>query len=366
MPTARATARRPTEWRDHFGAWFVLGMLASIAYAGAAPPIIALAADGARAQALRGGLQPGVSAIWLVLARIAVGFPLGDPLAHLRALSIAAGAGLVAIWSWRSATDSRLAAAGALTPLEIVGAAAGVLTLAVSRSFFQAATTAGPVAAGALLAVAPLVLAERVWRSPSDRRLGLALAAAAGACAGAPLAAAAIGWPVATLAWARAFRRRARWAPAAPMVFGLAAIGSIIGLARGSATIGAGELGRHLFLVPVWRAAASLRAADLARAAAELADQVGVLGLLVAVAGMLRLSTGARIGTLWPLLAGLGLRAALGSDADGTIGIIVAAAAVALPLGAGTVRLAQRLGRAAVPAAAAIGVIVVVWPLLAR
>ena len=364
--TAVRAARRPTEWRDHFGAWFVLGVLASIAYAGVAPAMVSATAEGARAEALRGGLQPGGSALWLVLARMAVGFPLGDPVAHLRALSIAAGAALVALWSWRSATDSRLAAAVALTPVEIVGAAAGVLTLAVSRSFFQAATTPGPVAAGALLAVALLVLAERVWRFPSDRRLGLALTAAAGACAGAPLAAAAIGWPVATLVWARALRRRARWAPAAPMVFGLAAIGSIIGLARGSAAIGAGDLGRHLFLVPVWRAVASLRAVDLARAAAELADQVGVLGLLVAVAGMIRLSTGARIGTLWPLLAGLGLRAALGSDADGTIGIIVAAAAVALPLGVGTVRLAERLGRAAVPAAAAIGVIVVVWPLLAR
>ena len=366
MPVARAAARRPAEWRDHFGVWFVLGVLVSIAYAAAAPPIAPAVADGARAQALRGGLQPGVSALWLVLARTAVGFPLGDPLAHLRALSIAAGAGLAAIWSWRSATDSRLAAAGALTPLEIVGAAAGVLTLAVSRSFFQAATTAGPVAAGALIAVASLVLAERVWRSPSDRRLGLALAAAAGACAGAPLAASAIGWPVATLAWARAFRRRARWAAPAPMVFGLAAIGSIIGLARGSAAIGAGDLLRHLFLVSVWRAVANLRAADLVGAATELADQVGVLGLLVAGAGMTRLRAGARIGTLWALLAGLGVRAALGGDADGTIGIIVAAAAVALPLGVGTVRLAERLGRAAVPAAAAIGVIVVVWPLLAR
>ena len=39
---------------------------------------------------------------------------------------------------------------------------------------------------------------------------------------------------------------------------------------------------------------------------------------------------------------------------------------LALPLAAGTVRLGERLGRAAVPAAAAIGVIVVVWPLLAR
>ncbi len=128
----------------------------------------------------------------------------------------------------------------------------------------------------------------------------------------------------------------------------------------------AGDLARHLVLVPVWRAVACLTAAGLARAVAELADQVGILGLLVAAAGMTRLRAGARVGTLWPLLAGLVLRAALGADADGTIGIIIAAAAVALPLGAGTVRLGERLGRAAVPAAAAIAVIVVVWPLLAR
>jgi hypothetical protein len=161
-------------------------------------------------------------------------------------------------------------------------------------------------------------------------------------------------------------RRRERWATPAPIVFGLAALVSIAGLARGSASIAAGDLARHLFLVPVWRAVASIRVADLARAAAELADQVGVLGLLVAAAGVPRLTAGARVATFWPLLAGLCLRAALGGDADGTIGIIVAAAALALPLAAGTVRLAERLGRAAVPAAAAISVIVVVWPLLAR
>ena len=366
MPVVRPAAHRRTEWRDHFGAWFVVGLLASIAYAAAAPPIAPAGAEVARAQALRGGLQPGASVLWLVLGRIAVGFSLGDPLTHLRALSIAAAAGFAGLWSWRSATDSRLSDAGALTSLEIAGVAAGVLTLAVSRSFFWAATTAGPVAAGALVAVAPLVLAERGWRSPSDSRLGLWLAAVAGACACAPLAAAAISWPAAVLVWARALRRREHWATPAPIVFGIAAIGSVIGLARGAAPIAAGDFARHLFLVPVWRAVANVRVADLARAAAELADQVGVLGLLVAAAGLSRLTAGARVATLWPLAAGLVLRAALGADADGTIGIIVAVAAVALPLAAGTVRLAERLGRAAVPAAAAIGVIVVVWPLLAR
>jgi hypothetical protein len=361
VPVARVALPRRAEWRDHFGVWFVLGLLVAVAYAAAAPAPSAVA----REQVEHGGLQAGVSALWLVLGRMAIGFPLGDPSAHLRALSIVAGAGLAAIWCWRSATDGRLAAARALTPVEVVGAAAGVLTLALSRSFFQAATTAGPVAAGALAAIAPLVLAERVWRTPTDRRLGLALAAVAGVSAGAPLAAAAIGWPFATLAWARALQRRARWATPAPMVFGLAAIASIVGLARGSAAIGAGDLGRNLFLVPVARAIAGISTTAIAHAVAELADQVGVLALLVAAVGLTRLDATSWLATLWPLVAGVVLRAALG-DADGTIGIIVAAAAVALPLGAGTVRLGERLGRAALPAAAAVGVIVVVWPLLAR
>ncbi len=364
-PVSRAAPPRRAEWRDHFGVWFVLGVLVSFGYAAAAPALAPGAAS-ARAQVERGGLQPGVSALWLALGRGAVGFPLGDPLLHLCALSVVTGAGLAALWCWRSATDGRLAAARALTPLEIVGAAAGVATLAVSRSFFQAATTAGPVAIGVLAALAPVVLAERVWRSPCDRRLGLALAAVAGASAGAPLAAAAIGWPFATLAWGRALRRRARWAAPAPMVFGMAAIASVVGLAHGSAAVRARDLVGHLALVPVVRAIAHVSVAGMAHAGAELGDQIGVLALLVAGAGLTRLDATSWLATLWPILAGVALRASFGADADGTIGIIVAAAAVALPLGAGTVRLAERLGRAAVPAAAAVGVIVVIWPLLAR
>ena len=46
--------------------------------------------------------------------------------------------------------------------------------------------------------------------------------------------------------------------------------------------------------------------------------------------------------------------------------MIVAASSLALPLAAGMVRLGERLGRAALPAVAVIGVIVAIWPLLAH
>jgi hypothetical protein len=45
---------------------------------------------------------------------------------------------------------------------------------------------------------------------------------------------------------------------------------------------------------------------------------------------------------------------------------MLALSALALPLGAGVVRLAERLGRARLPAAGALGVIVATWPFLAR
>ena len=296
---------------------------------------------------------------------MAVGFPLGDPLAHLRALSIAAAAGFAALWSWRAATDSRLAGAGTLTPVEIAGTAAGVLTLAVSRSFFASATTAGPVAAGALVAIALLVLAERVWRSPWDQRLGLGsqrcrAPAPARRWRRRPSAGRPRCWSGrerydAASAGQRRRRSSSGFARARQHRRPRARVGADCrGRLRPPSLPGTGLVRRRQRPAPIW-----------ARGP-ELADQVGVLGLLVAAAGIARLTAGARVATLWPLLAGLGLRATLGADADGTIGIIVAAAAVALPLAAGTVRLAERLGRAALPSAAAIGVIVVVWPLLAR
>ncbi len=353
------------DWRDHFGVWVALGGAAFLGYALAAPVL----SPASVTPLLRAGLEPGISALWLALARGAAGFPLGDPLAHVRAISIASAAAAVALLLWRTAhatTDIGGRAPGVLHPTEIIGGLAAALTVALSRSLLTAATVAGPVAVGALLALATLVLAERVGRAPSDRRAGLGLAVIAGALAGGPLAAAALGWPLATLVGLRAMRRRQRWPALGPALVAIAALIAVVRLATGSAPLELGALAGRLFLVPVVRAVARVSGAGVARAAAELADQVGVIGLLVAAVGLPRLRWRALVFTVWPLGGGLILRAAFGGGAEGTIGIIVAVSAVALPLAVGMVRLAQRLGRAEVPAVAAIGVMVALWPLLAK
>jgi hypothetical protein len=355
---------RGNDWRDHFGVWVALGGAAFLGYALAAPVL-----SPAGVTPLPAGLEPGISALWLALARGAAGFPLGDPLAHVRAISIAGAAGAVALLLWRTAhatADIDGRATTSPSPTEIIGGLAAALTVAMSRSLFTAATVAGPVAVGALLALATLVLAEYLGRAPSDRRAQLGLAVTAGALAGGPLSAAALGWPLATLVGLRAMRRRQRWPALGPALVALGALIAVVRLAVGSAPLEAGVLAGRLFLVPVVRAVARVSGAGVARAAAELADQVGVIGLLVAAVGLPRLRWRALVFTVWPLGGGLILRAAFGSGAEGTIGIIVAVSAVALPLGVGMVRLAQRLGRAEVPAVAAIGVMVALWPLLAR
>src|SRR6185436_6165491 len=102
---------------------------------------------------------------------------------------------------------------------EIVAAGFGILAVALSRTFFHAATSGGPAAIGALWALGLLVLVERTLRAPADARAGIGLAAIAGAAAGGPMSAAALGWPLVVVAAGRAWRRRARWFAPATVLF---------------------------------------------------------------------------------------------------------------------------------------------------
>jgi hypothetical protein len=401
--------------------------VALIAYAVALPPGAAAAPAAeigmaARAQALRGGLDPGVSALWLLLAR-AVGFiPLGEVVTRARLASVLAGALTAALVLGRLVTRARAALLsppvpspvrpapssplrssptlpGAPSPfaaptpsrpappswsasllssrgaVEMVAAVLAVATVALSRSFFSAATTATPAAVGAALALGILFLAERVAHHRSDQRAGLALALVAGLGAGGPLAAAALGWPIALLLTLWALRRGERWPLLAPVIFVAGAGIKLMLVVRAPGGVALGALGRHLLLFPIVGALARLSGHALLAAAAGLGEEIGILAVLVAGLGLLTMVTAPRPDgdqlrslafTLWPLGAGLVLRAALGPGPDGTVGAIAAASALALPLAGGMVRMASRLGRARLPAAAAIGVIVAVWPLLAR
>jgi hypothetical protein len=340
--------------------------------AGAAFIALVLAAPGPRPFALPvagDALHPAASAAWVVLAPLAANFPLGDPRAHLRLLSCAAAAAIIALLLWR-ATGAEQAGRGqggsAPNAAAMVASGFGVLTVVLSRSFFVAATGGGPVAAGALAALGLLALVEATLRAPSDARSGGWLAVIAGAAAAGPMSAAALGWPPAAIAVWRALRRRARWPAPAALLFGLAAAVALAVVLRTAGWSRGGEIARHLFLVPVFRGVARLSAPALAAAAGDLLDQIGVVGVLVAATGLTRLRPGALFFTLWPLAGGLVLGAAEGAGPSGSVGVVVALSALALPIGVGTARLAERLGRAALPASAAIGVMVATWPLLAR
>jgi hypothetical protein len=346
-------------WRAHFGVWASVAGMAFVALLLAAPPV----AGGA---AIPAAGDPGASAVWLALAPPLARFPLGDGAAHVRLLSLAAAAVSIAFLLWRASDDRLVHREGQGGTPELVAAGFGVLAVVLSRAFFQAATTLGPTAVGALLALGLLALAEQSLRAPSQTRTGLGLALVAGAAAGGPLAAAAIGWPLAVVAAVRAWWRRARWLPAAAVAGGVATLIALALLARGPGGAPLGALAGRLVLLPLFPGAARLTPAVLASVAAELVDQIGVVALLVAANGLPRLRARALFFTLWPIAGGLALRAAAGAGAEGQAGMIVALAALALPIGAGTARLADRLGRAALPASAAIGVIAASWPLLAR
>ena len=365
------------------------GAVAMLGYALAAPPAQLAQGTAGFAVELARGLEPASSALWLLAVGFAGLFPAGadDLLARLRLVSLVAGAAAVALSVVRSLAG-RAHDAGATdtagSPVEIVAVLWGVTTVALSRSFVAAATSVGPTAGGTLLAVVMLALAERVARVPGDRRSGMWLAFAAGLGAGGPLAAAAIGWPMAALVLARAWRHATppgrprrrrrlglrgaadRWPvlAAVPFIGGLGIGVTVISWSARPADLSA--LGARIILLPVFHAVARLSTGAVAGAAVELGDQIGVLAAMVAFAGLSSLRRTSLILTLWSLSAGLVLRAAFGAGAEGNMGLILSATALALPLAAGIVRLAERLGRARLPAAAALGIIVATWPFLAQ
>jgi hypothetical protein len=353
-----------SDWRGHFGVWAAVAGLAFVALMLAAPRAGSAPFPGGAA-----ALDPAASAAWLVLGPLAAGFPLGDAQAHLRLLSVAAAAATLSLLLWRATDPEQVRREQPPAATEIVATGFGVLAVALSRGFFHTATDGGPGAIGALWALGLLALVERTWRAPGDVRAGVGLAAIAGTAGGGPMIAAALGWPLAAVVMGRAWRRRARWFAPATVLCAASAVFALAVVLRAAGWSRFGQVARHLCLVPVVQGLARLTMPAMVSAAGDLVDQIGVVGIMVAATGLTRLRPHALFFSLWPLAGGLVLSAAQmggGPARGGSVGLVVALAALALPIGVGTARLAERLGRAALPATAAIGVIVSTWPLLAR
>jgi hypothetical protein len=374
-------------------------LVAAVVVYATAPPIGGAAswmADGdmaARGQAMRGGFDPQASALWLLAVQASRLFPLHDMLARTHLVSLLAGGLVASMVLWRllsgierdpaagparggrradreqadvHATDGEAGGRVESAPAALVAAVLATVTVALSHAFFASATRAGPAALAAALALGALLLAERVARAPADGRAGLGLALLAGLAAGGPLAAAALTWPPAWLLSGRALRRGERWPLLAPVVFVAGTGITLLLFFRAPGHAARAELGGHLLLLPVLRGLAALSPHALAGALAALVEELGVLAVLVAAVGLLSTRGLGLVFTLWPLALGLALRAGLGSGTDASVATMAASYGLALPLAHGILRLAEPLGRARVPAAGALGVILAVWPLLAR
>jgi len=249
---------------------------------------------------------------------------------------------------------------------EPIAAAACALAAGLSFSTFDLATTGGTAAATLLLLAAGLGVGLTLLRDCTSPAAGWALAALAGLSTGVDAVAGPLLWPLFIGFSIWALRLRARWPLMAPLVF-VAASGAsaLAGVACSDipATLdgvfaGFGKVGAHL-------------GSGLWLTTVELADEVGVIGGLLAMIGLVVLGVRGTLVAAWLMLVLLSslLFARPSETSSGAMGL----AAAALPLAiavictfavAGLVHVAGRLGRARMAAVLALAVMVVLSPAL--
>jgi hypothetical protein len=248
----------------------------------------------------------------------------------------------------------------AYEPLAAAGAA---LAAAFSLSTLELGVSAGSAAATLVVLVAAFLPGFVLLRDHDRPGAGYLLACLAGLSAGVDSVAGPLLWPPLVGLAIASLRKRARWPLLAPLGFvaawGVAALASLavspepLPLAR--LFSGAGAL-------------AARGGGGFWRNAIELGDEVGVVGSLLAVIGMVTLATRAAVLTAWLLMTALTalLFAPLAQQA-----LPWAPARAALPLAivvicvfacAGLLHVSSRLGRARLAATFALAAIVVSSP----
>jgi hypothetical protein len=251
-------------------------------------------------------------------------------------------------------------------PIAALGSA-GIAALSVAT--FDIGTRAGTAAATLALIVAGLWAGFELLHRSHSAAAGLALSGLAGLSAGVDAIATPLLWPAWVVLGVWALRKGARWPLLAPLAFvagwGGAALAGVA-LASSPASYAA--------VVPGVGALRGLSSAGLGTSALELADQIGVVGALVAGIGVVVLSTRATLLTAWlsstAFTAVLFFHAAQRSSAPGGVDVAEAARA-ALPAAiavsctfasVGLVHVAGRLGRARMAGVLALAVIMVSSP----
>jgi hypothetical protein len=170
-------------------------------------------------------------------------------------------------------------------------------------------------------------------------------------------------WPPGVLITVWALHRGERWPLFAPVAF-VAGLGVVLAPVAAGAVDTLGAVTARL-AAPF--GGGGVTAGQVGVVAVEAAEQLGVVGLLLASVGLAVLVVRAPfVGTLAVLPSAVGLMAASaapGTEAAGT-GSALALLGLAAPLGIGVVFLSNRLGFARLPAALVLGVTALVVPAL--
>ena len=245
-------------------------------------------------------------------------------------------------------------------------AAGAALAGGLSLAMFQAATSAGAASATLALLAGAWLAALPLLRAGGGAGRGFALAGLSGLAAGVDPVAAPLLWPLALGLWVWELRRGSRWPLLAPLLF-VAALGGSL-LATTAASGGSGTLLHPLG--SLWPAGIHDRAL-VVRTATELCDELGVVGLLLGGLGTLALFRRAPLVAFWlgfTLVTALLLGhppAQRGLDFEPTrAGLPAALMASAVPISAGAIEVAARLGRARIVTAIVLAALTVVSPAL--
>lgn len=316
--------------------------------------------------ALDGGQGTPIFAV--LVARVVGYLPLGD-LALRANLASALVAALAVVLIGRLCSRTL----GVLRPLataredgrsfahEPIAVAAAALAVALSLSTFELGTTAGSAAATWALLAAGLLVGLSLLRDFGAAPAGCGLAALAGLTGGVDAVAGPLLWPLLVGLGIWALRKGARWPLLAPLAvvsgWGAAVLGAV---ASSTHPVSLAEV-----VVPIGRIAARA-GAGLAATAFELVDQIGVVGILLAVIGLCTLAVRAAVPVAWLGLtlvsAMMVAHPAVVGPGPGRAALPVAVAIAAVFAAAGLLHVAGRLGRARLAAAVALAVMLVLTP----
>jgi hypothetical protein len=313
---------------------------------------------------------PGAS-LFLFATRLAQYLPMGDlawranlvsGIACALAMSLLARLSVELVALFRPPPSARLASG--VFSFEPVAAAGAALAAALTVGTFEAGTTPGPTALTLALLLGGFWAELALLRDAGNTTAGLVLAALAGVSAGVGPMAGPVLWPILVGLALWALRKGARWPLFAPLCL-VASLGSFA-LANCAASPVPLSI-RDAFVSPF--VIAPQGRAALWTTALEIADQVGVVGVLLAAIGLLCfLSRAALVGAWLALtLVTCLLFANLGDGAGAAVMSVRAGlpAAIAVTCLLGSVGLAHvslRMGRARLAAALALAVILLFSP----